>query len=113
MTRANAELLQGDLSGWQEDIELEQPIFARVVGGRAVSVCATVRRSAVGVEAGVDTLKGHRGQGHGRKVVAAWSSAIQEEGLTAFYSTSWDNAASIALAKSLGFNQIGASLWVD
>lgn len=110
---ANAELLQGGLADWQEDVEVEQPMFARVIGDRAVSVCATVRRSAMGVEAGVDTLDGYRRQGYGREVVAAWASAIQQEGLTAFYSTSWDNAASIALAKSLGFRQIGASLSVD
>jgi hypothetical protein len=113
ITRANAGLLQGHLSEWQDSIEFEQPMFAWVADGRALSLCATVRRSEVGVEAGVDTLETHRRQGHGRQAVAAWSSAIQREGVTAFYSTSWDNAASIALARSLRLQQVGASLWVE
>lgn len=112
VSRSNADLLQGDLADWQGSIELEQPMFARILDGMAVSLCATVRRSVSGVEAGVDTLQAHRRQGHGRAVVAAWSSAASGEGVTPFYSTSWTNDASIALANSLGYRQIGASLWV-
>ena len=38
--------------------------------------------------------------------------SAREEGVTAFYSTSWDNVASQALARSLGLVRVSASLWV-
>ena len=113
VTGENAEVLQGDFACWRESIEVEQPAFASVVDGQAVSICGSVRRSGSGVEAGVDTLEPHRRQGHGRRVVAAWGAAARREGLTAFYSTQWENAASIGIANSLNLNKIGASLWVE
>ena len=108
VTRANAEILQGEVEGWREGLEMEQPMMASVVDGRAVSVCGTVRRSIHGVEAGADTLEQYRRMGHGRRAVAAWSAAAQRSGIHAFYSTGWASKASIRLARSVGFQQIGA-----
>ena len=70
-----------------------------------------VRRSVTGVEAGVDTAEEYRRKGYGRSAVAAWSNAANKEDLTVFYSTWWANQASMALAESLGFRKIGATLW--
>ena len=113
VTRETAGILQPDFTGWEEEIEVAQPIFASVVDGRAVSVCGTVRRSDCGVEAGVETVEGYRRKGHARRAVAAWGEAARQHGFGAFYSTWWANEASIALAHSLSLNQIGASFHVS
>jgi hypothetical protein len=67
-----------------------------------VSTCGTVRRSVHGIEAGVDTLEDYRRRGYARRAVAAWCRAVRQENLIGFYSTSWSNEASLALANSLG-----------
>ena len=90
-----------------EVVELDyiQPCCAVVDGGAAVSLCRTVRRSAQSAEAGIDTLAPYRRRGYARSAVAAWGLAIQDAGLTPFYSTSWDNLASQGLAANLGLIQ--------
>ena len=40
----------------------------------------------------------------------AWATMVRELARTPLYSTSWDNAASRALARSLGLVQSGATL---
>jgi len=78
-----------------------RPCLAVVRDGAAVALCHSSRRSALAAEAGVETLPDHRGRGYGAAVVAAWASAVRREGLVPLYSTSWDNAASRALARRL------------
>ena len=90
-----------------------QPFYAVVVDNRAVSACGTVRRSALGIEAGVDTLEGYRRRGYARRAVAAWCRVAREEGLIGFYSTSWSNVASRALADSLGLQQFAVEFSVS
>jgi hypothetical protein len=48
----------------------------------------------------------HRRHGHAVRVARAWASAVGDLGATPIYSTSWNNAASVATAASLG-----AELW--
>ena len=113
VTRDNAHILQPGFAGWREEVDDVQPFYAVVVDDRAVSTCGTVRRSALGIEAGVDTLEGYRRRGYARRAVAAWCRAAREEELIGFYSTSWSNVASRALADRLGLQQFAIEFSVS
>ena len=112
VTRVTVGILQPDFTGWEDEIDVAQPMFASVVDGKAVSVCGTVRRSDCGVVAGVSTVESYRREGHAKRVVSAWGSTARKEGFLAFYSTEWENEASISVANSLELQQIGASFGV-
>ncbi|MDP6779947.1 MAG: GNAT family N-acetyltransferase [Candidatus Latescibacteria bacterium] len=113
ITRDNVHVLEAGFAGCIEEVDATQPSYAVVVDGQAVSVCRTVRRSGRGIEAGIDTLEGHRRKGYARRAVAAWGRAAQQEGLIGFYSTSWSNAASCALADSVGLEQFAVEFSVS
>lgn len=49
----------------------------------------------------METLPAFRGRGLATAAVACWGRAVQRSGRTALYSTSWENAASRAIAKKL------------
>ncbi|HET7559036.1 MAG TPA: GNAT family N-acetyltransferase, partial [Limnochordia bacterium] len=84
-------------NGWTaEELPDRAPIVAVMVDGYAVSVCFCARRSDVAAEAGLETLEAFRGRGYGTLVTAAWAQAVRASGRTPLYSTSWDNAASLA-----------------
>jgi hypothetical protein len=104
---SNAALLAGGFDDWLADVANRRPFMAVVEAGRAVSICASVRISPRVHCAGVETLAGHRGLGHGARSTRAWAAAVRGLGATACYSTSWDNAASRALAGRLGARLIG------
>ena len=44
----------------------------------------------------------YRGRGYGPRVTVAWAEAIWASGRVPLYSTSWDNKASLAVARKLG-----------
>ena len=78
------------------------PVAGAIVDGRVVSVCFSSRRRPGAAEAGVATVGPHRGRGHAARVVAAWRDAVEQTGRQPLYSTTWDNAASRAVARKLG-----------
>ncbi len=88
------------------------PCAARLVDGKAVSICRTIRRSRFALEAGVDTLEAHRGRGTGAAVVAAWAEQAWREGRVPCYSTEWTNGASMALAHRLHMIPVGAEFTI-
>lgn len=98
----NAAVLRGPFALMAEWLDEIQPCLAVVIEGAAVALCHAARRSPLAAEAGVETLPDHRAKGYGAAVVAAWAGAVRREGLLPLYSTSWDNAASRALAARLG-----------
>ena len=109
----NADLLHGgDLEPWLEDIGQSEPLVALVREGRAVSVCGSVRITPEAHEAGVETSAGARGRGFAVAVVAAWARAVRELGAEPLYSTSWDNAASQAVACKLGLIPYASDYWL-
>ena len=57
--------------------------------------------------AGVDTATDYRRRGFARRVVAAWAADVMNGGRTAFYSTTWENTASRAIARGLGLRFFG------
>jgi predicted GNAT family acetyltransferase len=85
-------------------------MFALVVDGHAVAVCASVRHTSVADEAGVDTAASFRGRGFAGQVAAAWAQAVRAESRIPLYSTSWQNDASRAVARKLGLAQFGSDL---
>ncbi|MAF51678.1 MAG: GNAT family N-acetyltransferase [SAR202 cluster bacterium] len=95
--------LERHLEGWTADeIPGRSPIFAIVDDGHAVSTCCCARQSEDAAEAGVETAADYRGRGYAATVTAAWALAIRASGRIPLYSTSWDNTASLAVARKLG-----------
>lgn len=99
---SNAGLLRPLFPDWLPDVPHRRPFLAIVEGGRAVAICASVRISAAVHCAGVETHPDHRGRGHAAMVVANWAQAVRALGAVPFYSTSWSNQASRAVAARLG-----------
>lgn len=96
-------LLEHHFSGWDSsEIPASSPIVALIEEGHAVSVCFCARRSDVAAEAGVETAVEFRGRGLAPRVAAAWALAVRASGRVPLYSTSWDNEASLAVARKLG-----------
>ena len=98
--------------GWLDsEIPACSPIVAVMDGGYPVSVCfCATRNSAPAVQAGLETAAAFRGRGLAPRVTAAWACAIRSAGRIPLYSTSWSNAASLAVARKLDLVQY-ASDW--
>lgn len=109
ITQDNADLLRGGgLAPWIPDIPHRRPFFAALENGRAAAVCVSARISKPAHEAGVETDPFWRRRGCALRAVAAWTRAVQDlNGPTPYYSTTWDNIASQAIAARLGFTFIG------
>lgn len=54
-------------------------------------------------EDGIEVAENYRGCGHGKALLAAWTCEMQARGRVCIHSTSPGNAASIALAQSVGY----------
>jgi len=109
----NPGVLPDELAAMAEGLPLVQPCFGRLVRGRAVSICQTVRSNLTDREAGVETLPSHRRRGYGSEVVAEWGQEIQRRGLTPTYSTDWDNHGSVGIAGRLGLIQFAVEINVE
>lgn len=108
----NAGLLHPDLATFGPELPHRKPAFAVFRDRCAVSVCYSARANAAGAEAGVETSPRYRGMGCAMLAVEAWAAAIHEGGRQPFYSTSWENSASLAVARKLGLEQVGEDVWV-
>lgn len=112
VTEADAGLLSGGFEDFVEELPTWQPFVAVAEGGRAVCVCRSVRITRGAHEAGVETLPEFRGRGYAKDAVAGWARLVRSLGAVPLYSTSWENAASRALARKLGLAQFGADFYV-
>jgi GNAT superfamily N-acetyltransferase len=112
VTTEHASLLEHHLGAWLPDIPVAQPMFVVVADGHAVSICASVRLTSAASEAGVETAPPYRGRGYAARAAAAWARAVRSMGLAPLYSTSWQNAASRAVARKLGLIHFGSDLHV-
>jgi hypothetical protein len=107
----NLQALERNFRGWTAaEIPRRSPILAVTDSGYPVSVCFCARMSEIAAEAGVETAAALRGRGLAPRVTAAWALAIRASGRIPLYSTSWSNAASLAVARKLGLVQY-ASDW--
>ncbi len=86
------------------------PVLAVIEDGAPVSVCFCARRTDRLAEAGLETAEAYRRRGHAVRVTAAWAMAVRATGRTPLYSTWWENAASLAVARRLGLRAY-ASDW--
>jgi RimJ/RimL family protein N-acetyltransferase len=109
ITRANADLLKPYLESWSDDVSRGQTLYAVVIDGKAVSVCASVRESAAH-EAGVETAPAFRGNGYAGQAVHAWAAAVRRMNKVPLYSTSWTNTGSLAVARKLNLVQFAGDL---
>lgn len=106
----DASLLERHFQGWtSEEIPGRTPIAAILEDGHAASVCACARRTDEAAEASLETAELFRGRGLAQQVTAAWAVAVRASGRIPLYSTSWQNAASLAVARKLGLSTYAAS----
>ena len=105
-------MLRGGFEKLVEELPDWQPFVAVMEGGRAASVCRSVRLTPEAHEAGVETLSEHRGKGYAKEAVAGWARLVRAMGAIPLYSTSWDNAASQAVARKLGLALYGADFQI-
>ncbi|HHT7237231.1 MULTISPECIES: GNAT family N-acetyltransferase [Bacillus] len=112
ITEKNKELLRENFPNLIEQMEWRQPYFAIVENEQVVSICCSARSTTIAAEASVETLAEFQGNGYGTDVVTAWAISIQEEKRIPFYSTSWDNYASQAVARKLKLINYGMNLHI-
>ena len=109
----NAPLLHPGLATLGPELRYRRPAYAVMRQGQAVSICYTARASAHAAEAGVETVETYRGQGCAQLAVDAWASAVRARRLSPRYSTSWENTASLAVARKLELVAIGEDIHVS
>lgn len=97
-------LLDRNFRGWVpgEIAAGRSPMMGIIRNGFAVSVCFSARRTDSAAEAGLETAESYRRSGLGAGVTAAWARAVRASGRVPLYSTSWDNEASLGVARKLG-----------
>jgi hypothetical protein len=96
-------LLHHNFRGWiaGEIASGRAPVTAVVKESRPVSICFCARSSETAAEAGVETAEAFRGFGFAPRVTAAWALVVRASGRIPLYSTSWNNSASLAVARKL------------
>ena len=112
VTEDTAECLRSGFEELLEEPPARPPFVAIVEGGRAVSVCRSVRVTPAAHEAGVETLPEFRGRGYAKDVTAGWARLVKAAGAVPLYSTSWENTASQSVAKKLRLEQYGIDFHV-
>lgn len=110
ITNENVHLLENSFDYMLSELQFWEPCFAKVLNGKAVSICFSSRITAASHEAGVETLSDYRGKGYAAEVVAAWAADIYKLNRIPTYSTSWDNIASQSVAKKLKCELYGTDL---
>ena len=113
ITRSNSNLLRGGLDEWLPDIAAGRLIYATIVDGHAVSICASVNEAEGVHAAGVETLPSYRRKGLAVHAVAAWAGAVLRMNATPFYGTTFDNLASQSVARRLNMELVGSEFSVE
>ena len=84
------------------------PVVIAFSDGQPASICHSPRGcTTVAAEAGVETLAPFRNRGLATAAVARWAHAVQRAGRLALYSTSWENTASLGVARRLSARLYG------
>jgi hypothetical protein len=116
---SNATLVERDDSplvrtfpDWHGEVALRQPFIVALDGDAAAAVCCSVRITSRAHAAGVETLPSARRRGFATQAVVGWAHVVAERGVLPFYSTSWDNVASQAIAARLKMHCYGVDFHV-
>lgn len=107
ITEANREILRKHFQWLDDEFGGWGTAFAVVRDGAAVSLCFSSRLDDNSAEAGLETVAEYRGQGFAAFVTRSWAAAVHASGRIPFYSTSFDNTASQAVARKMGLLWIG------
>jgi len=92
----------------QAEFDAVRPVAIAFAAGRPAAICHSARGcTPAAAEAGVETSEPFRGRGLATAAVACWARAVQRTGRLALYSTSWENAASQAVARHLSARLYG------
>lgn len=84
------------------------PVVIAFSDGQPASICHSPRGcTSVAAEAGVETLEPFGNRGLATAAVARWARAVQRTGRLALYSTSWENTASLGVARRLSARLYG------
>lgn len=78
--------------------------------GAAVAVGYSATRPMRTAEVGVKTAPGFRGRGLATRVAADWARLVRARGVEPLYTTSWENRASLGVARRLGLIRFGVGL---
>jgi ribosomal protein S18 acetylase RimI-like enzyme len=113
ITEKDAEWLEGGFEGMIAELPAWQPFIGLIEGGRAVSICRSVRITPEAHEAGVETLPAFRGRGLAEDVTAEWARQISNAGAIPLYSTSWENNASQSVAHKLRLKCYGTDFRIS
>jgi len=108
----NRDLLLPHFPEEARDFEARRPIYAIVEDGVAVALCFSARYFGPATPAGVFTTEPYRGRGYAGRLVGAWAAEVARLGSIPLYGTTWDNAASRAIAARLGARTLGADFWI-
>lgn len=107
---SNADCLEDGFPGIRAQLSKRLPCVAVLREGSAVSVACAAAAGHRAIEVGVETLPAHRGERLARHAVARWAGIVRGQGLHPLYSASWENRASLAVARSLELIPYGQDL---
>lgn len=106
--RTTSRFVPGELPDRDVPPPLEPlPIAASWHGGHPVSFCYPVLRTEAWWDISIETLPEYRRQGHGSRAVRAMARHMWATGRSPVWGARDDNMASLALASSLGFEEVG------
>lgn len=105
ITSENATLLQAHYPYTMSMLAERGPVVVAVAEGVAIAACYSARVTVQAAEAGVATEEAYRRQGYAAQTVRGWAAGIRATGRIPFYSTSWENVGSQAVAAKLGATQ--------
>lgn len=107
-----APLLERHFPFTRRHLGVRSPVAGVVRDGAVVAICMSCRTRPDAGEAGLFTVESARGQGFARALVPAWRTALDAAGRMPFYSTTWDNTASLAVARRLGLQPFAEEITV-
>ena len=106
---AEAGSLEGLTADLREELEVavrRSPVAAAIWQGRTVSFCYAAARTEGLWDISIDTLEGFRRLGLAARCVSYMADAMDREGLRPVWGAEETNAASLGLARKLGFEPV-------